>query len=82
VTAQHLWEQIYLRSGEISNIKADSPTSIEELSEHLTALDELIPSNIDPAEDFQIFVVSRLNRAANEVLLATLAQLRKQSGGN
>ena len=55
-----IWEQIYLQCLEIRDINANADNSVGKLREHLSTIELLMPDNLEPDSNFELFVVTKL----------------------
>lgn len=67
-----LWDQVYLRCLEINEVSDGGRDSLENLSVQLSTIVEIIPSDLDPAHDFECFVMAKLCKSIASLIDKTL----------
>lgn len=66
------WEQIYLHCVAIHDIDTNCDNSIRDLCAHLSTIDLLIPEGVEPDSDFELYVVAKLCRHIEELLICRM----------
>lgn len=68
MNAIRIWESIYTRYLEIEHYSTSGPESLQLLLEQFATIAEMIPDDVDPAVDFELYVLDRLSLSAGKTL--------------
>ncbi len=68
MTSAAIWKTIYLRIMEIEGEDFGEKEQLKVLMEQLATITEIIPESIDPASEFELYVVGKLCRTGSNII--------------
>ncbi len=63
-----VWETMYLRCLEMDNVNDGTEQSLKALTDQLMSISESLPEDIDPVDQFELFVTSKLCKSAGHII--------------